>query len=197
MADSKSLWRLKRICSRHIYERDSDWQFGFDGGIQTRLFLDLMEAAHVEDALQELADLMASFVSERIDTSQPFVIAGPKRGNSLLIRETARRLSRLSAFVKQQPLFARWIEGPLDPASQVVVIDDVASDGELLLSVIERLRDEGHRVIGALVLVDRQEGDSEHLLRRHGVDFFFMMRASDNDLRQLRAEAARGGFSRT
>lgn len=192
---SDALWRLRRICSRHIYERDAHWQYGLDGGIQTRLFLDLMEAAHVDESLHELADLMTSFIADRMATPERFVVAGPKRGNALLIRETARRLGQLSAFVKEQPLFGRWIEGPIDPASPVVVIDDIASDGELLVSVIEHLRDEGHQIIGAVVLVDRQEGDSGQLLRQHNVAFHFLMAASDEDLRRLRAEAARGMFA--
>jgi fructose-1,6-bisphosphatase/inositol monophosphatase family enzyme/orotate phosphoribosyltransferase len=150
-----------------------------------------MEAAQVDDVLSDLAKLLTGFIKERVQEPIGFV-AGPKRGNSLLIRETARRLGRYSAFVKQQPLFGRWIEGPVDPGSAALVIDDVASDGELLLSTIERLRDEGHPVIAAVVLIDREEGDSRHLLGQHSVDFHYMMSASDDDLRRIRAEAARG-----
>ena len=183
---------LRGICSRHIYERDSEWQYGLDGDVQSRMFVDLMEAAHVDTSLDALAELLAAFVLSHIDPQSPFVVAGPKRGNALLIRATARKLGRHSAFVKQQPLFDRWIEGPLDPGSTVVVIDDVASDGELLLGAIERLRDEGHRVAAAIVLIDREEGDSRHLLRNRGVQFEYMMSASDDDLRLLRAQVARG-----
>lgn len=182
---------LRRICSRHIFERDADWQYGLDGDIQTCLFVDLMEAAHVDATLAELSRLMAKFVQDRISEPIGFV-AGPKRGNSLLIRETARRLGRHSEFVKQQPLFSGWIEGPIDPGSPALVVDDVASDGELLVSVVERLRDQGHRVIAVIVLIDRDEGNSRLLLRERAVDFHYMMSASDDDLRRIRAEAARG-----
>ncbi|MEY2472958.1 MAG: orotate phosphoribosyltransferase [Actinomycetota bacterium] len=182
---------LRRICAFHIAERESGWQFGLDGGVQTRMFVDLMSAAHVDDTLQQLASLFAEFVRSTIGREFAFV-AGPKRGNSLLIRETARLLGVHSAFVKQQPLFGRWIEGPVDPTSPALVIDDVASDGELLLNVVERLRDEGHNVVGAAVLIDREEGDSRQLLGRAKVDFHFMMSSSDVDLQRIRAEAARG-----
>jgi orotate phosphoribosyltransferase len=191
MRSDSPLQCLRRLCSRHIFERDADWQYGLDGDIQTRLFVDLMEAAHVDATLAELSRLMAGFVQDRISEPVGFV-AGPKRGNALLIRETARRLGRHSAFVKQQPLFDRWIEGPIDPGSPALVVDDVASDGELLLSVVDRLRDQGHRVIAAIVLIDRDEGNSGLILREHSVDFHYMMSASDDDLRRIRAEAARG-----
>jgi hypothetical protein len=48
MRSGSHLRCLRRICSRHIFERDADWQYGLDGDIQTRLFVDLMEAAHLD-----------------------------------------------------------------------------------------------------------------------------------------------------
>ena len=189
--DSADLLRLKMICARHIREAEK-WQFGADGEIQTMVFVDLMEASHVDSTLDTLTDITVNFLREKFPISLSYFVAGPKRGNALLIRAVARRLGCNSAFVKEQPLFFAWIEGLVDPGQPVIVIDDVASDGELLLHAIERLRDAGHRVIGALVLVDRVEGDSAHLLKRNDVEFHYMMSASDDDLRRVRTEAARG-----
>ncbi len=152
------------------------------------VFVDLMEASHVDSTLDTLTDITVNFLREKFPISLSYFVAGPKRGNALLIRAVARRLGCNSAFVKEQPLFFAWIEGLVDPGQPVIVIDDVASDGELLLHAIERLRDAGHRVIGALVLVDRVEGDSAHLLKRNDVEFHYMMSASDDDLRRVRTE---------
>jgi orotate phosphoribosyltransferase len=60
----------------------------------------------------------------------------------------------------------RWIEGDVQPADRVVVIDDVATTGGSTIKAIERARAEGLDVVEAVVLVDRQEGGLENI-RRH------------------------------
>lgn len=57
------------------------------------------------------------------------------------------------------------IEGRLDPASRVVVVDDVVTTGGSTLAAIEAVEAEGHRVVAVLCLVDREEGGAERLGR--------------------------------
>jgi orotate phosphoribosyltransferase len=63
----------------------------------------------------------------------------------------------------------KWVEGDLAPGSRVVVLDDVATTGGSTVKAIERVRSEGHDVVRAVVLVDRQEGGMENI-RRHVPD---------------------------
>lgn len=80
---------------------------------------------------------------------------------------------RLNAFsirkIKKDHGIARWIEGDLKPGQQVAVIDDVATTGGSTIKAIERARDEGLKVVKAVILVDRQEGGLENI-RRHVPD---------------------------
>ncbi|KUK04951.1 MAG: orotate phosphoribosyltransferase [Methanosarcinales archaeon] len=57
----------------------------------------------------------------------------------------------------------RQIEGPIPEGAQVVLVDDVATTGGSLLKAARALREEGHTVVGAMVLVDRGEGALEAL----------------------------------
>lgn len=57
----------------------------------------------------------------------------------------------------------RWIEGPVEPGTRVVVVDDVVTTGESTIRAIERCRKEGLVVVGVVVLVDRQEGGLERV----------------------------------
>ena len=59
----------------------------------------------------------------------------------------------------------RWIEGDLVPGDKVVILDDVATTGGSTIKAIERAREEGMEVVGAVVLVDRQEGGLENIAR--------------------------------
>lgn len=60
----------------------------------------------------------------------------------------------------------KWVEGDIHPGEKVVVIDDVATTGGSTIQAIERARSEGLEVVGAAILVDRQEGGMENI-RRH------------------------------
>lgn len=61
----------------------------------------------------------------------------------------------------------KWVEGDIQPGEKVVVIDDVATTGGSTIQAIERARSEGLDVIGAVILVDRQEGGMDNI--RHHV----------------------------
>ena len=60
----------------------------------------------------------------------------------------------------------RHIEGEIRPGWNVVVIGDLATSGQTILSAAEAIRDEGGKVGSAVVLIDRLEGARERLSRR-------------------------------
>jgi orotate phosphoribosyltransferase len=56
----------------------------------------------------------------------------------------------------------RWIEGPsLAAGERVLVVEDVVTSGGSLITAIERVREEGVTVAGALAVVDRLAGGRE------------------------------------
>ncbi len=63
----------------------------------------------------------------------------------------------------------RWVEGDLQPGASVAIIDDVATTGGSTIKAIERAREEGLKVVKAVILVDRQEGGLENI-REHVAD---------------------------
>jgi orotate phosphoribosyltransferase len=53
----------------------------------------------------------------------------------------------------------RWIEGPaIDAGERALVVEDVVTSGGSLITAIERLREEGVELAGALAVVDRLAG---------------------------------------
>jgi orotate phosphoribosyltransferase len=60
----------------------------------------------------------------------------------------------------------RWIEGDIQPAERVAIIDDVATTGGSTIKAIERARSEGLEVVKAVIFVDRQEGGIDNI-RQH------------------------------
>ena len=59
----------------------------------------------------------------------------------------------------------KWIEGDMNPGQRVVIIDDVVTTGGSTIQAIERARSEGLEVVKVVILVDRQEGGLENILK--------------------------------
>jgi orotate phosphoribosyltransferase len=57
----------------------------------------------------------------------------------------------------------RRIEGNLEAASRVIVVDDVVTTAGSTLRAIEAVEREGHVVVAVICLVDREEGGTEKL----------------------------------
>src|SRR3954449_8997425 len=54
---------------------------------------------------------------------------------------------------------ARWIEGPqLRPGTRCLVVEDVVTTGGSTIKAIDRVRDEGHEIVGVLAILDRLAG---------------------------------------
>jgi orotate phosphoribosyltransferase len=57
---------------------------------------------------------------------------------------------------------ARWIEGPpLEPGERCLIVEDVVTTGGSTIKAIERVREEGHRVVGVVAILDRLAGGAE------------------------------------
>ena len=64
----------------------------------------------------------------------------------------------------------RIIEGDVNNGDRVVIVDDVATTGQSTIEAIENARAGGLHVVKVIILVDRQEGGRENILK-HDVDF--------------------------
>ena len=54
---------------------------------------------------------------------------------------------------------SRWIEGPpLEPGDRCLVVEDVVTTGGSTIKALDRIRDEGHQVVGVLAILDRLAG---------------------------------------
>jgi orotate phosphoribosyltransferase len=78
-----------------------------------------------------------------LETGLPFV----------LVRKSPKR---------QGPAAA--IEGELHPGERVVILEDIVSTGDEVLSTAAKLRAAGAEVIGVLAVVDRQQGGSDAIM---------------------------------
>ena len=56
----------------------------------------------------------------------------------------------------------RWVEGPeIEPGESVLVVEDTVTTGGSFVTAMERLKEEGVQIAGALAIVDRLAGGEE------------------------------------
>jgi orotate phosphoribosyltransferase len=52
----------------------------------------------------------------------------------------------------------RWVEGPVERGARCLVVEDTVTTGDSTVRAIERMREEGLEIVGALCVVDRLAG---------------------------------------
>lgn len=174
---------LMSIIKKYTLSSKVNLPIARDGSIRINYFLDLLSASHVDTHRLVMARTFIEWLTyHNVDKKVFDVVAGPKRGNSLFIKSVADELCARSAFVKENILFGRRFEGDVRPGDRVLLVDDVASDGELLIDAVENLSLSGATVVSAIVLVNRLEGDALFRFRQSKIDFRYLVCLSDDDL---------------
>jgi orotate phosphoribosyltransferase len=118
-------------------------------------------------------------------------IAGIPTGGLPWASVLAYSLSKPLVYVRKEVKHhgrEKMVEGLLTPGDRVLLVDDVITTGKNILDAMQTLRNEGGVVEDALVLVDREEGGREHLLKS-GLKLHSVTRISDLARRLLDMDA--------
>jgi orotate phosphoribosyltransferase len=62
---------------------------------------------------------------------------------------------------RKQHGLQRWIEGPVEPATRCLVVEDTVTTGRSTVEAIGRMREEGLEIAATLCVVDRLAGGGE------------------------------------
>lgn len=185
---------VKRVFARYIRSVPGGVSLGPFGTLSFSCFLDLLSAAHNPSDLRLLAESLGQLIKGLAKDGEVKAIVAPKRGNPLLITEVSRVLELPSAFVRDEVLFGRYMEGAILKGARAILADDVSSDGELLTEAVINLRKEGVFVDSVFVLVERTEGNARKLLENESVSLFPLVEVDDHALEQLLADRQRGAL---
>src|SRR5215218_10796021 len=72
---------------------------------------------------------------------------------------------------RKQHGLQRWVEGPVQPGTRCLVVEDTVTTGGSVVDAIERMREEGLEIAGALCVVDRLAGGAEAIEAAGGTPF--------------------------
>jgi orotate phosphoribosyltransferase len=65
----------------------------------------------------------------------------------------------------------RWVEGPVEPGTKCLVVEDTVTTGGSVIEAIERMREEGLDLVGGVCVVDRLAGGAEAISEALGAPF--------------------------
>jgi orotate phosphoribosyltransferase len=65
----------------------------------------------------------------------------------------------------------RWVEGPVEAGASCLVVEDTVTTGGSTVAAIERIREQGLEIRGALCLVDRLAGGGDAIAEAAGAPF--------------------------
>lgn len=179
-----SLSPLETLCFLHLYVREGGY-VGRTRRFDVDYFVDLMTAALVQDHLNVMTTELVNHIQRVADVEKISVLAGPKRGNALLIANAAHSLSLTPLLIKERPLFGKNLEGVDGEPGRAAIVDDISSDGELLANYAQLMRESGYDVQDAYVLIDRTEGDSAERLAELDVSLHPLLSLDDQKLRSI------------
>jgi orotate phosphoribosyltransferase len=152
--------------------------FVLASGQRSNLYVDCRLTTLRAEAMPLIGRLMLAKMAER--GWAPDVVGGLTMGADPVVTAVARESldsgSPINAFLirKEAKKHGRqkFIEGIDEPAGQkVVIVDDVCTTGGSTIKAIEASREAGMEVLGALCLVDREQGGREAIEQQNTCPF--------------------------
>ena len=165
MAHDKDRERLKTILRAQSIKRGD---FVLASGERSNVYVDVRLTALRAEATPLIGRAFVAKMRER--GWQPYAVGGLTMGADPIVtavsRESLEYGLEINGFLvrKEAKKHGRqqFLEGlPDTDGHDVVVVEDVCTTGGSALKAIERARDAGLNVIGAVCLVDREQGGRE------------------------------------
>jgi orotate phosphoribosyltransferase len=167
MRTSVKLWQ-DELCD--ILLRTGSLKFGtfkLASGILSPYYVDLRLIPSDPEAFRRVIRFYSTIFSTTL-TKRVQRLAGIPTAGIAYAAVLAYNLSKPFLYVRKQEKEhgrGRRIEGILQPADKVLVLDDVITTGKNIVEAAEAIRAEGGVVEDAIVLLDRQQGGEANLTK--------------------------------
>ncbi len=140
-------------------------------GRTAQYYVDARRALLTRQGFVAAGELVAT-EAERLGAA---AVGGPTLGADPIACSVLCASDHLKAFFVRKERKAhglqRWVEGPpIEPGERALVVEDVVTSGGSLVTAIERLREEGVALAGALTVVDRLAGGASAIESALGPD---------------------------
>ena len=169
----------------HKYDGNSS-KTGLVSDVGCSHFLDLFSACTKANT----RNILCSILHKRIKEIEALLyrfdfIAVPKEGNVLLADALCQCSGKPILIVRSKPIrFDYPFEGDFQAGKNVLIVDDIGSDGNFLLNHILTLRKFGAKVNAAICLVNRTDGNAEKILTDNKLSYYYLYSLNDDILQR-------------
>ena len=133
-------------------------------GVEADYYVDAKRALLRPEGLRAVGELIASEAAERNAQAVGGLTMGadPLASAAILAPGGEGLIAFFVRKERKEHGLQRWIEGPvLEPGTSCLVVEDVVTTGGSTIAAIERIREEGHEVVGVVAVLDRLAGGGE------------------------------------
>ncbi len=164
---------LLAILVRRSYLREPGRQFTLASGRLSDYYIECSLTTTYHEALPLIGELVHAAAPR-----EAVAIGGPTMGADPIAAATAYRSAGterpLSWFSVRKTAkehgARRWLEGSAQRGDAVVVVEDVITSGGSIVDAVRKCAEEGLRVVGGVVLVDREEDGGRARVERAFAD---------------------------
>lgn len=155
--------------------------FKLASGKTSPYYIDLRIVPSFPDAFQKVCNLYLTLIGMNVGEKNFDRVAGIPTAGMAFAAVIAYNFRK--PFLYARPRVKRHgrerhIEGILMPGNRVLVIDDLITTGKSLINAVKAIRAEGGVVNDAVILVNREEGGREKLLKNN-VNLHYLLDASE------------------
>lgn len=142
--------------------------FTLRSGKTSTFYLDKYLFSTRPELLRQLAPLFAQRVRAMEGAAGVRVnrLAGAELGGIPLVTAASLEIGLPCLFVRNQKKdygTAKQLEGKVEPADKVILLEDVATTGGQAIEAVQAIRATGAQVVGVIATIDRLEGARENI----------------------------------
>jgi len=155
--------------------------FKLTSGRISPYYIDLRIIPSFPDAFQKVCDLYIKLLEKDLGVENFDRIAGIPTAGMPFASVIAYHLKKPFIYIRSKVKLhgrERRIEGVIMPGNRVLLVDDLVTTGLSLKKAAKNIRAEGGVVSDALVMLDREEGGKERLLKDN-IKLHYLLTASE------------------
>jgi orotate phosphoribosyltransferase len=155
--------------------------FKLTSGRISPYYIDLRIIPSFPEAFQKVCDLYIKLLEKELRAENFDRIAGIPTAGMPFASVIAYHLKKPFIYIRSKVKLhgrERRIEGVIMPGNRVLLVDDLVTTGLSLRKAAKNIRAEGGVVSDALVMLDREEGGKERLLKDN-IKLHYLLTASE------------------
>jgi len=155
--------------------------FKLTSGKLSPYYIDLRVVPSFPDAFKEICDIYIQLIEKELGTDTFDRVAGITTAGIPFASVVAYKLGKPFLYVRKgikRHGRERRVEGVITPGDKIIIVDDLITTGRTLKNAARAIRAEGGIVEDAVVLIDREEGGFEVLVK-DGIKLHYFLKVSE------------------